>query len=309
MGASTNPYNIREIPLDDPDWALAVEMASSTGSAERNPIGLLDGNCLGSSRVRPVVGCFSPKGLCFAVAGVEAGRSNLLLIPFQNPNRESSVPVIRRALILSKSFGVVASQVIAATRPSIWDSLLCQSGFQAATELEYLIRPIHDTTLVAKRFKEESSANWISYSDATALIFVEALRKTYVGSLDCPEFQDMRNAEDSLDSHRAAGAFDPNHWQVMLCKGQPVAVLLLSRVRQDPWMEIVYMGVAQPYRRSGVADLLMQRSIGIADSCASGLILAVDVRNAPARRLYARYGFRSIARRSAWIAKLGANGS
>ena len=110
--------------------------------------------------------------------------------------------------------------------------------------------------------------------------------------------------QQSLSSHRAVGVFDPATWFVLADGDQPQGVLLLSKVRREPVMEIVYMGVSQLARGSGVADLLMDQALRITAAKATSLILAVDARNEPAKRLYARWGFVEIARRAAWIATM-----
>jgi ribosomal protein S18 acetylase RimI-like enzyme len=72
---------------------------------------------------------------------------------------------------------------------------------------------------------------------------------------------------------------------------------------QEPDVEIVYMGVAQVARGTGVANALLFQAAQIAGQRgARSLALAVDHRNAPARRLYARWGFAEFGVRDAWIA-------
>ena len=107
---------------------------------------------------------------------------------------------------------------------------------------------------------------------------------------------------DVLAGHRVAGAFDPELWSVAVREAQPVAVLLLSRLARQEAVEIVYMGVAQVARGTGVADAVMRRAVEAAGRVgANTLALAVDLRNTPARKLYGRWGFVEFADRDAWI--------
>jgi ribosomal protein S18 acetylase RimI-like enzyme len=68
-------------------------------------------------------------------------------------------------------------------------------------------------------------------------------------------------------------------------------------------LEIVYLGVAQPARKTGVANALLARAVQIARARNDALLmLGVDERNEPARRLYDRWGFLEAARKDVWIA-------
>ncbi len=135
------------------------------------------------------------------------------------------------------------------------------------------------------------------------------MRRTYAQSMDCPELTTIRPVEDALASHKAAGDFDPHLWSVVLHENRPAAVLLLSPIGEHSAFEIVYMGVAQVMRGTGVAHSLMARAVGLAGQVSAkrlapgfDLALAVDERNVPARRLYSRWGFESVGLRDAWIA-------
>ena len=83
----------------------------------------------------------------------------------------------------------------------------------------------------------------------------------------------------------------------------PVGVLLLNVVEGTAGLEIVYIGVAQPSRRTGVADALLERTFDLARSVSARYVtLAVDRRNDPARRMYARWGFAEAVTRAAFVA-------
>ena len=82
-----------------------------------------------------------------------------------------------------------------------------------------------------------------------------------------------------------------------------MGVLLLNGIAERRALEVVYMGVAPSARGAGVGDALLERAVKVASTVgASTLALAVDERNAPARRLYQRWGFREVGLRDAWIA-------
>ena len=175
---------------------------------------------------------------------------------------------------------------------------LVAAGFRRLTQLVYLQGPV-----AAPHVAGAASLTWRSYSLDAEDDFLKALESSYLQSLDCPELTGLRSTAEALAGHRAAGPFDPGLWWVARRDGAPVGVLLGSRLPDLPAVEIVYLGVAQPARGTGVADALMARAARLARSeSANMLTLAVDVRNAPALRLYARWGLCEYQRRDAWIA-------
>jgi GNAT superfamily N-acetyltransferase len=149
-----------------------------------------------------------------------------------------------------------------------------------------------------------ASLSWITHDVAGDDIFLQALDLSYAGSLDCPEVTGLRSTRDVLTGHKAVGAFNPRLWWVVKSGDQPAGVLLLSPLRDAEMLEVVYMGVSQAFRGTGVANALMHRAVKAAGAAgATSLALAVDCRNRPARRLYERWRFRLTGARDAWIAK------
>jgi len=173
------------------------------------------------------------------------------------------------------------------------------SGFRFLTRLLYLRRP-SDTTIPLRAPRAEP--HWVPFTDSRADFFAEAIQRTYAQSLDCPELTGLRPMPDVLAGHRAAGPFDPALWSVAMLHAQPVAVLLLSRHARQETVEMVYMGVAQVARGTGVADAVMRRALEAAGQVGANMLaLAVDRRNIPARKLYAAWGFTQFAACDAWI--------
>jgi len=173
------------------------------------------------------------------------------------------------------------------------------SGLRYLTRLRYLRRAL-DAAIPSN--ERPNDVHWVSYTENQADLFVQALVRSYAQSLDCPELTGLRTMSDVFAGHRAAGAFDPALWSVAVRDAQPVAVLLLSRIARQEAVEIVYMGVAQVARGTGVADAVMRRAVEAAGRLgAKTLALAVDQRNTPARKLYGRWGFVEFAARDAWI--------
>jgi GNAT superfamily N-acetyltransferase len=148
-----------------------------------------------------------------------------------------------------------------------------------------------------------SELEWVHYTPDRELLFQDALERTYVQSLDCPELTGLRRTADVLAGHRAADVFDPALWWVAMHSQEPVGVILINRIPSEPALELVYMGVAQVARGTGVADALLGRAVVAASKVSATILaLAVDERNTPARRMYTRWGFLETGARDAWIA-------
>ncbi|MGF1444700.1 MAG: GNAT family N-acetyltransferase [Pikeienuella sp.] len=113
----------------------------------------------------------------------------------------------------------------------------------------------------------------------------------------------------------AAAAFEGRgaHWTVAdfaaLGPPPPVAVITDDAIRAGLIVvqiagdeaEILNFGVVRPARRQGLGtDLLAAAEALAAELGAARLVLEVAVDNAPARGLYARFGYAEIGRRAAY---------
>jgi ribosomal-protein-alanine N-acetyltransferase len=87
--------------------------------------------------------------------------------------------------------------------------------------------------------------------------------------------------------------------------GSRLAGFVISRMASDQ-AEILSIAVAAPHRGQGLArtllDVHMRRLVAYG---ISSLFLEVDERNAPARRLYAGFGFHEVGRRESYYADGG----
>lgn len=148
-----------------------------------------------------------------------------------------------------------------------------------------------------------SSPRVATYCDKTHADFARAIQASYEQTLDCPGLVGMRRIDDIIAGHQGTGRFDPDNWLAFFDEqDQPIAVLLLSQVAQGGAHELVYLGVALPYRGKGVGGRLMNYAISeSARQGGSRLYLAVDDRNDPAVRLYNAMGFRASTRKVAYV--------
>lgn len=129
-----------------------------------------------------------------------------------------------------------------------------------------------------------------------------ALERSYEHTLDCPELCGMRDTTDVLESHRLAGAFDPDLWFLAFDGDKPVGCGLFTPARGVKSTELVYLGIAPGARGRGLASHLLWRGMrGAIERSSGDLTCAVDARNLPAIRLYGRAGMREVSRRVALV--------
>jgi ribosomal protein S18 acetylase RimI-like enzyme len=190
-------------------------------------------------------------------------------------------------------------QVLAEPEADQKQRLLRECGFRRLTRLVYLHRP---SVVTDDGSPSPFSVSWIPYHEEKHDAFARVLEATYDGSLDCPELTPLRTIDDAIVAHKAAGKFDPSLWEIASVDGEHVGCVLISPLVGGSLAEIVYMGAAPKWRGRGVGRLLLNRAIELCARCgASEISVAVDERNAPARQLYARFGFSPTGERDAYI--------
>ncbi len=177
--------------------------------------------------------------------------------------------------------------------------LLLQLGFVHLAPLVYLER---DATYPWIEPPDPTRVAWQAYTSYREREFRSVVAATYETSLDCPELTRLRPVQDALAAHRASGPFDPALWELACIEGRPTACLLMSTAMYTSAVEIVYMGVHPNVRGTGIGDLILQRALEhTRRKRARKLMLVVDDRNEPAKRLYARFDLRPVARRDAYL--------
>ena len=182
-------------------------------------------------------------------------------------------------------------------------------GFRRMAELVYM------QTAIRRRLPEPplpAGLTWLTYGPETHDLFGHTIGRTYDQSLDCPLLNGLRDIEDIVAGHKSSGDFDPRFW-FLLCTtgptpgtvGEPVAVLLLSRMPRHDSVELVYLGLVTEARGRGLGDLLMRQALAsVAALGQARLSLAVDALNAPAIRLYHRHGMQRVGSKVALMREL-----
>jgi len=230
------------------------------------------------------------------------GRVAMILAPGAWPGLESAAQdeLGTAALAELSAFGQHYAQALVEGDGHSRRRRVERLGFARLTELIYLERAALYPWVDPPRGRFE----WRSYSSSAHALFAEVLTRSYIDSRDCPELNGLRPIDDVIASHKAAGAFCPELWEVGLVDGIPVGCILLGRPARKT-VEIAYLGVDADRRGAGLGADLLRRAIELArEAGAEQLTLAVDERNGAARRLYARFGMRELTRRTAYLRKL-----
>jgi ribosomal protein S18 acetylase RimI-like enzyme len=172
-----------------------------------------------------------------------------------------------------------------------------RAGFDRLAVLGYMRRPVRAED---RLLRPAADLGWRRYSLLRHRLFAATIRRTYVGSLDCPKLAGLRTINETIATHRHTGRFSPRTWRLAMAGGQPVGVALVNESQGRG--ELVYLGVVPEARGRGIGRALVNQAIR--DTAAMELPqmgLAVDVSNTPAMHLYESAGFREIRRRLAYF--------
>jgi mycothiol synthase len=244
---------------------------------------------------------------------VNPGRTILLLAPNQMLDQLQAAPaaqVVEQVCADYAGRGFHLAQALVDPLASDVRSVYLKQSFTEMAELIYLQatirRPAQPPQLPPGFF-------WHTYSSHTHAFFMKGIIDSYEQSLDCPALNGLREVEDVIQGHQAAGAgapFDPLLWRVLMERSSdssehPRGVLLLTRTDLTDAMELVYVGLAASARRRGLGTIMMKQAMAtaLADN-RRRLTLAVDSRNGPALRLYFRHGLQKIGSKIALMRDL-----
>lgn len=256
---------------------------------------------------RPVLnlyGAFFHQELISVSLSIESPGSSAMVFISAKQNSD----IVQKGTILALNYllteawkrGLILLEILLLPGSSNTAQIVEHAGFRFITRLLYLRRRVSVNKSPAC---VAGDLEWVEYTPDSEPVFRSTLEQTYAQSLDCPELMGLRNMNDIMAGHRAVGEYDPSLWWVAMRSGKPVGIMLLNKIPIRSAFEIVYMGVTQAARGTGVADVLIHRAVqAVGNSNAVEIALAVDRRNDPARKMYARWGFIEFGARDAWIA-------
>ena len=119
----------------------------------------------------------------------------------------------------------------------------------------------------------------------------ELVHETYKNSRDFPALVGIVPADEVLRGYQRDAVFHPELWFFIRHGGEEIGVLLLTD-QSDDQMELIYMGLREPYRGLGFAREIIVKALTAAKHWNRPLLLtAVDERNASAIRAYLNQGF------------------
>jgi GNAT superfamily N-acetyltransferase len=190
--------------------------------------------------------------------------------------------------------GCTLFQVLLEVDDAARQEICLRSGFCFLTDLIYMYRFTEDGFVQP----DGEGVSWQEYSEQRHDLFKKVIAQTYAGSSDCPELEGLRDMEETIAAHKAAGHFDARCWQLLFYGDEPAGAFLLSRLPSGDTVELSYMGLVPSRRGCGFSKVLLGRALECAlNEKARIVTLAVDSRNSAARGLYERYGFKEIFQR------------
>lgn len=243
-----------------------------------------------------------------ALAAAQAGRTAMVWPPrlVDGEPEGEAARLLDAVLVKLAESRVQLAQALLTVDATADAALLKRCGFFHAADLLYLV--CQATAFPTSQV--ESELDFESYCEANQVRFKRVVEATYEETLDCPQLDGVREITDVLAGYRATGVFSAARWLLVAYQGQDVGCLILSdNPDQDQW-ELVYMGVV-PLRRGRRWGLAIVRHAQwlVRRAGRKRLVLAVDMANEPALRLYREAGFKARNRRRVFLKAVGGQAS
>jgi ribosomal protein S18 acetylase RimI-like enzyme len=259
-------------------------------------------------------GELDPRGVLVAraggtVAGVQVcvplGGSTCLFWPPETRPEHAATGLadrlVQAGLTLARGLGCKLAQTLLPPAEADRAAALVRHDFLHVTRLLYLHHDLADPPPT----DATPGLRFETYAPANEAAFREALGRTYVGTLDCPELSGIRTVDEILAGYRATPPYRPELWRLARADNVPAGLVIVTELPETGGWELSYLGVVPEFRRRGVGRGLVAHVVVAAREGAAGqLLVTVDERNAPARRLYAAAGFRPGEAREVYLRRL-----
>jgi mycothiol synthase len=199
------------------------------------------------------------------------------------------------ATLLDKRQTALAQILFAATHP-IDETVLSAGGFRRLADLAYL-------TLERANFpnRMKTSLSFKPHADQHPERLGSMIARSYDGTLDCPELNELRSPAETISGYKVQGQFLSGNWYLAAVNGVDVGCLILAEHPPGDNLELIYMGVVPEARGHGYGEQIVRYAIEQSRaSQAKRLVLAVDERNRPAMEMYRSVGFVMWDRRTVY---------
>jgi mycothiol synthase len=224
------------------------------------------------------------------LAQIQPGRTAVLSSPRVAPDQPSQTAHELLAQVMADlpNQGVQMVQTLLETDQGPDVDLLVEHGFRHVSNLLYLV----SLTASFPTSCPSDGLEFVAYAPEDHQRLAGLLRRTYSGSLDCPEIDGIRNVEDVLTGYQAIGEFDPARWIFARRHGTDIGCVLLTDHPQSRQWELIYMGVVPEARGQAHGVAIARYAQWLARQAGrERLVLAVDANNEPAIAMYAAAGF------------------
>ncbi|MFO0849793.1 MAG: hypothetical protein U0871_14755 [Gemmataceae bacterium] len=218
---------VSPVPPDDLAAAVRVLVARRQSVSADRLLGLFaSGEC-------------SPDGLLVA-RGPDGSPTGAVFVQLQ-PGSAASVhppgaddPAVADALAAAavahlRAAGVKQAQCVVQPADVPLVGPLERAGFRAVTRLLFFAHKLDKSVRVGPN-PEAGPLRFEPVADPAAG-FADALTASYDGTLDCPELNGARSADDILAGYRAMAAPDPPDWTLLRLGADPAGVLILGAGR------------------------------------------------------------------------------
>ena len=268
------------------ELALSRLLTTERGGRVRECLGALEGGALDPQTIW--VARDGPALVAVQVCVRLAGAACLFWLPAGAG--DACAAVVRAGLDACRGTGFKLAHALARADEREFAAPLLHAGFRRMTALHQWQHTLTDLPT-----QVPSPLRFECYRPALAAEFAAVIERTYEATLDCPELNGVRSIDEIMDGHRGQGKFDPAFWWLAYDGARPVGVVLLVEMPDGCTWELAYLGLIPEYRGRRLARVLVTHALHtLSMQPATRLVLAVDERNEPARRLYQSLGFVEI---------------